>query len=84
MDTIHFYSIPLLCCEVWAPFSCRAVEGCEMLLAYYIGTSPIQSLDFIPVGSLQRAKHPNVIGLELMGGVRRNTAQEDVVFKAEL
>lgn len=49
-----------------------------MLLA---DTSSIQSFNLFAICGLQRAKDPNVTGLELMGDVRWYAAKDNMVFK---
>jgi hypothetical protein len=41
-------------------------------------------LDFIAVGYLQRREHCDITGLELVGSVRGEAAETDVVSKAVL
>ena len=55
-----------------------------MFLADCICTSSVQSFNLVTISCLQWAKYSNVIGLELVGGVRGDTAQDDVVFKTVL
>ena len=55
-----------------------------MLLADCICTSSIQSFNLFAICGLQRAKDPDVTGLELMGGVRRYAAKNNMVFEAIL
>jgi len=55
-----------------------------VLLADSVYTSPVQTLDFIAVGCLQRREHCDITGLELVGSVRREAAETDVVSKAVL
>jgi hypothetical protein len=43
-----------------------AIESCEMPLADYFRTSPIQKLDLIALGRLERVKDSNIAGPELM------------------
>jgi hypothetical protein len=52
-----------------------------MLLADCICTSSIQSFNLFAICGLQRAKDPNVTGLELIGGVRGYAAKDNMVFK---
>jgi len=49
-----------------------------------IRASSIQSFDFVAIRCLQGAKYSDVTGLEFVGSVGWNTAQDDVVFKAIL
>jgi hypothetical protein len=42
------------------------------------------TVDLVAYSCLQWAKHSNVAGLELVGSMRGNTAQDDVVFKSIL
>jgi hypothetical protein len=55
-----------------------------MLLADCIGTFSKQPISLVAVGCLQGGKHTDVTGLELVGGVRREATQDDVVFEAKL
>jgi len=55
-----------------------------MLLADCICTSSIQSFNSVAIGRLQGRKDSDVKRLELVGGVRGETAQDDAVFKAIL
>jgi len=55
-----------------------------MLLTDSFCTSPVQTLDFVAVGYLQRREHDDITGLELMGSVRGEAAESDVVSKAVL
>ena len=66
------------------PFPCRAIQRGEMLLADCICTSLKQPISLVTVGFLQGGKHSNVTGLELVGGVRGEATQDDVVFKTKL
>jgi hypothetical protein len=50
-----------------------------VLLADCVCASSIQSFNLFAICSLQRAKDSNITGLKLIGGVRRNSAEEDVV-----
>jgi hypothetical protein len=52
-----------------------------MFLADCICTSSIQSFNLVTICSLQWAKDSDVTGLELMGGVRRNAAEDDIILK---
>lgn len=58
---------------------CRA-----MLLADCICISLEQPLSLVAVGCLQGGKHSDVAGLGLMGGVRGEATQDDVVFEIKL
>ena len=53
-----------------------------MLLADSVYTSPVQTLDFVAVGGLQRREDGDITGLELVGIVRGEAAETDVVSKA--
>ncbi len=55
-----------------------------MLLADCIYTSSKQPISLVMVGFLQGGKHSNVTGLELIGGVRGEATQDDVVFETKL
>jgi hypothetical protein len=55
-----------------------------MLLTNYISTSSKQPISLVVVGCLQGGKHFNVTGLELVGGVRGEATQDDIVFKTKL
>jgi len=55
-----------------------------MLLADCICTSSKQPISLVAVGCLQGCKHSDVAGLELVGGVRREATQDDVVFETKL
>ena len=55
-----------------------------MLLADYIYTSSIQSFNLVAIGCLQGGKNSDVTGLELVGGVRRDNIQENVVFETKI
>jgi len=55
-----------------------------MLFADNINTSSMKSFNLATIGNLQRRKNSNVTGLELVGGMRRETAQKDIVCKAKL
>jgi hypothetical protein len=55
-----------------------------MLLADYIYTSLEQPLSLIAIGCLQGGKHSDVVGLELVGGVRGEATQEDIIFETKL
>lgn len=54
-----------------------------MLLADCIYTSSVQSFHLVTIGYLQGSKGSDVTGLELVGGVRGKTTQNNVVFKAK-
>jgi hypothetical protein len=47
-------------------------------------TSSLKSLNGVAVSCLQRGKHRNVTELKLVGSVRGQTAQADIVSKAVL
>jgi len=49
---------------------CRAIQRGEMLLTDCICTSMKQPISLVIVGCLQGGKYSDVIGLELVGGVR--------------
>jgi hypothetical protein len=49
-----------------------------------ICTSSKRSISLIAVGCLQRCKDSNVIGLELVGSVGGEAAQDNIVFKTKL
>ena len=55
-----------------------------MLLADCIRTSAKQPVSLVAVGYLQGCKHSNVTGLQLVGGVRGEATQDDVVFETKL
>jgi hypothetical protein len=55
-----------------------------MLLTNCICASPIQLFNLFTIRSFQWAKGSDVTGLELMGGVRRNTAEYDIILKTIL
>jgi hypothetical protein len=55
-----------------------------MLLANCICPSSIQSFNLVAIGCLQWAKHSDVTGLELVGGMRGETTQDDIVFETIL
>jgi hypothetical protein len=55
-----------------------------MLLADYCCTASIQSFNLFAIGCLQGRKDSDVKGLELVGGMRGETTQDDAVFKAIL
>ena len=55
-----------------------------MLLANYICTPSKQPISLIAVGCLQGGKHSDVTGLQLVGGVRGEATQDDVVFETKL
>lgn len=55
-----------------------------MLLANCVCTSSIEPLGFVAVGCLQRAKYSDIAGLELVGSVRWETAQTNIIFKEKL
>jgi len=66
------------------PLSLAGLYRGEMLLADCICTSSIQSFNLVAIGYLQGGKDSDVTGLELVGGVRGETTQDDVVFKVIL
>ena len=55
-----------------------------MLLADCICTSSVQSFNLVSIGCLQWAKYSNITRLELVRGIRRDTTQENIVFKTIL
>jgi hypothetical protein len=55
-----------------------------MLLTDYICTSAKKPISLVAVGCLQGGKHSNVIGLELVGGVRGEAIQDNVIFETKL
>jgi len=55
-----------------------------MLLADCSNASSFQTFDLVSIGALQWAKQCDVTGLELVGGVRRDAAQDDIVFETKL
>jgi hypothetical protein len=55
-----------------------------MLLADCVCTSSKQPISFVAVGFLQGGKHSDVTGLELVGGVRGEATQDNVVFETKL
>ena len=62
-------------------FPCRVVQISEMLLADCVHTASLHSFNLFAIGCFQWAKYCDVTGLELVGGVRGHTAQDDVVFE---
>ena len=77
---LHLPNVPL----GQRPFPCRAVQRNEMLLADYIYTSLIQSFNLVAIGCLQGREDSNITGLELVGGMRGEATQYDVMLKAKL
>ena len=65
-------------------FPCRAVQMSEMLLANCVYTSSLYSFNLFSIGGFQRAEHCDVTGLELIGGVREHSVQDNIVLKTEL
>lgn len=61
-----------------------AIERGKVLLPNCIRASPKQSLNLVAIGCLQGRKDSDIIGLELVGGVRGETAKDNVVLKAVL
>ena len=55
-----------------------------MLLADYIYTSSIQSFNLVAIGCLQGGKNSDVTRLELVGGVRGETTEDDIIFETKL
>ena len=55
-----------------------------MLLADYICTSSIQSFNLVAIGCFQGGKDSDVTGLELVGGVKGETIQDDIFFETNL
>jgi hypothetical protein len=55
-----------------------------MLLADCICTSSKQPISLVTVGCLQGYKHSDVAGLELVGGVRGEATQDNIVFETKL
>jgi len=55
-----------------------------MLLADCICTSLKQPISLVAVGCLQGGKHSDVTRLELVGGVRGEATQDDIVFETKL
>ena len=55
-----------------------------MLLADYIYSSTLKTLDLFSVSSLQRREYGYVARLKLVRGVGRDTTEYYVVLKAEL
>ena len=66
------------------PFPCRAVQRGEMFLADRACTSSKQSFSLIAIGCLQGGKDYDITRLELVGGVRGQATQDDVVLETEL
>ena len=60
---------------------CGAIQVSEMLLADSIYTSLTKPFHLFAVGCLQWAKYTDVTGLEFVGGVGRETTQDNVVFE---
>lgn len=54
-------------------FPCRTVQISEMLLADYVYAFSTQLFNLIAINCLEWAKHPDITGLEFMGGVRGET-----------
>ncbi|KAH8725318.1 hypothetical protein GQ44DRAFT_227042 [Phaeosphaeriaceae sp. PMI808] len=66
------------------PVPCRTVQIGKMLFTHCVYASSVQSFNLIAIGRLQRRKGSDVTWLKLVGGVRRETTQDDVISKAKL
>ena len=55
-----------------------------MLLADCSHAASLESFHLVAIGGLQRTEHRDVTRLELVRGVRREAAQDDVIRETEL
>jgi hypothetical protein len=61
-----------------------AIERDEMLLADCVRTSVKQPFSLVAVDVLQAGKYADITGLQLVGGVRGEATQDDVVLETKL
>jgi hypothetical protein len=55
-----------------------------VLLANCIYTSLLESINLVTIGYLEWGKQCYITRLELVGGMRRETTQKNIVLKTEL
>ncbi|KAF4631567.1 hypothetical protein G7Y89_g6564 [Cudoniella acicularis] len=85
IDILFSFKISLGCLDLPEAVFVRLIKhGRKMLLADCICASSVQSFNLLVICYLRWIKDSDVTGLELMGGVRRDAANDHIVLKTIL